>query len=130
MTKIIGKAARNLGLVERRELKRIDFTYYRRNDPVPAVVVEHDNGWNVFDEEVPKLLASSAGLKVLICYPPKKLHYKFGNRLLRSLNMAGRSKALNEEYLIIMGLPTIHVRESQDFTIYWYHSVYRVERIR
>ena len=131
MTKIIGRSSRRLGLVERRdELKRVDFTYYRRSDPVPTVVIEHDNGWNVFEEEIPKLLASSAQLKVLICYPPKRSHYPFGNRLFNLLNAVGRTAATTEEFLLIMGLPNMLVHESQDYTVYWYHPVYKVERIR
>ena len=131
MTEIIALTSQRLGLVERKdELKRVDFTYYRRNDPVPTLVIEHDNGWDVFDEEIPKLLASSAQLKALICYPPKKSHYKFGNRLFNLLNAAGRITGTSEEWLMIMGLPNMLIRESQDFTIYWYHPVYKVERIR
>ncbi len=73
MEKIVDKTARSLDLVKkRREQGRLDFTWYRRNSPIPAMVGEHEDDWkDVFTEEIPKLMASNAELKVLICYLPR-----------------------------------------------------------
>ncbi len=83
MAKILNKTAKKLGLTERRaELKRVDFTWYWKNESIPTVIAEHENGWGgIFDEEVPKLLASNAGLKVLVCYPPVEKHYEVADEL-------------------------------------------------
>src|SRR3989442_1144171 len=84
MRMVLDKTARDLGLVARRdELKRVDFTWYwKKTDSIPAIVLEHENAWKgVFDEEIPKLMASNAELKVLVCYPKSQQQEEIAEKL-------------------------------------------------
>src|SRR5438093_505002 len=122
MSRVLDKTARNLGLVARRdELKRVDFTWYRtKTDAIPVIVLEHENGWkNVFDEEIPKLMASNAELKVLVCYPPSQQQDKIAKRLVSILRTADRVQRLKEEFLLVMGRPSMDLGEPRQFNINW-----------
>jgi len=133
MAKILNKTAKKLGLTERRaELKRVDFTWYRKNESIPTVIAEHENGWGgIFDEEVPKLLASNARLKVLVCYPPVEKHYEVADELLRILKRSGRVGELSDEFLLILGADQeVHVNDPEGFSIYWCHQNYVSEVVR
>jgi hypothetical protein len=131
MGKILNKTAGKLGLSERRnELKRVDFTWYRARESIPAIVGEHENGWSsIFNEEVPKLLASNASLKVLICYPPPSQHYDIADELIRTLKGSERTRELNEEFLLILGHPNLLINESKYFGVYWCHQDYALDQL-
>jgi len=125
MEKIVDKTARSLDLVKkRREQGLLDFTWYRRNSPIPAMVGEHEDDWkDVFTEEIPKLMASNAELKVLICYPPPARQEKFARRLLELLKRSDRVRELKEEFLLIMARK-ITVRDWKGFSLFWFHQDY------
>ncbi len=133
MAKILNKTTKKLGLFERRdELKRVDFTWYRKNNPIPAVIAEHENGRDgVFDEEVPKLLASNAELKVLVFYPPVEQHGEVADELLRILKRSGRVGEVSEEFLLILGSDQeMTVNDPEGFSIYWCHQDYVSDVVR
>ena len=134
MYKILEKTARRLGLEKKRtELRRIDLTWYKGNVDTPKAMVEHENGYKgIWNEELPKLLSSSADLKVLICYPPKKMYWEIANRLRSLLNSEKRlEKKISEEFLLIMGKSEeIVTRDPEGFVIYIYTPAFAVKRFR
>ena len=132
MSKILDKTAKRLGLRrKRKELRRIDFNWYKEDSDTPTLSVEHENWYKgIWEEEIPKLLLSKARLKVLVCYPPKKEHWNIGNRLLKLLQKENEQGRFREEFLLIMGLPTQEIRKPEQFTCYKYSLQVVVKRLR
>ncbi len=97
----------------------------RRNSPIPTVVGEHENNWKgVFREEIPKLMASNAELKVLICYLPPA-------RQEKGPSASGTPETLGQIQRIEERVPpdkimarNVMVREWQGFSIFWFHQGY------
>lgn len=133
MAKILEKTARKLGLKRKRtELRRIDFDWYTEDCETPTLSVEHENGYKgIWKEEIPKLLASKANLKVLICYPPKKEHWTIGNRLFKLLRKENKLGRFKEEFLLILGLyEGQETNDPKQFTCYKYAPEITVRRLR
>ena len=133
MYKILDKTAKNLGLKrKRRELRRIDLTYYKGEEDTPTVIVEHENEYKgIWKEEIPKLLSSKARLKVLICYPPKKEYWEIAKKFTKKLNDEMKIRNSFEEYLLIMGKrEEIVTNDPEGFVIYIYTPGFTVKRFR
>ena len=133
MSKILDETARGLGLDRRRtELRRIDFNWYMEDSDTPTLSIEHENGYRgIWGEEIPKLLASKANLKVLICYPPKEEHLKIRNRLLRLLMKESELGKFKEEFLLILGLYEGHeIEDPKQFAYYKYAPKIAVSRLK
>lgn len=133
MAKILDKAAKGLGLERKRtELRRIDFNWYMEDCDTPTISIEHENGYKgIWKEEIPKLLASKANLKVLICYPPEEDHMKIRNRLLRLLKKENELGSFKEEFLLILGKHKDHlIKDPRQFVAYRYTPKITVGRLR
>ncbi len=124
--KVLLKVSKKFQLTPDRELRRIDLTFYDQ-DEEPVLTVEHENGWQgIWDEEVPKLLASAAYLRVLICYPPKKQHDKIKEKLESRLSLTKKGM-LNHEFLLIMGYTTMPTDER--FSYFWFHPELKTSQL-
>lgn len=133
MYKILDKTASKLGLErKRKELRRIDLTYYNEAGTAPIISVEHENGYKgIWKEEIPKLLSSNAELKVLICYPPKRKYWEIARRFEKLLNRERGLKRFSEEFLLIMGLEeNLEIHDASGFVIYNYTPAFRVRRLK
>ena len=127
MQKIVMKTATALGLKHmRKELRRVDLTFVDKFG-LPVLAVEHENGWRtVFSEEIPKLLSSSASLRVLICYPPKT-KYSEVTKNLESVLASSTEHWLRNEFLLILGPQRMSVRG--EFAYFWYHPALKASEL-
>jgi len=126
MFKIFDKVARRMKLeIKEREMLRIDVAYYRSDEDCPIVALEHENDPSkyeqIWESEIPRLLAANARLRVLVCYPPEKGHYMLQRRMKGKLNALIRNGHFDkdDEFLLILGKGTnVYARDRQSFNIY------------
>lgn len=131
MYKILEKTVKKLGLVERKELNRVDFNWYKTGSNVPVISLEHENGYqSIWNEEVPKLLYSNSDLKVLICYPPKNQHWDIGKQLEKMLYKEVDNNKFNGDFLLIMGFLNMYPNDPKQFTVYKYSLELKVRRLK
>lgn len=85
-----------------------DFSWYKETSASPSVAVEHENVCSneIYNDELPKLLASNAALKILITYVQKeqeetKLINKF-KEIHRERMHEPIARQMNEEFLLMI----------------------------
>lgn len=85
-----------------------DFSWHKEEATYPSVVIEHENSYSqdIYRDELPKLLASNAQLKVLITYVRKQreeseLHDRFKQIHMKRLREP-ITQQIHDEFLLML----------------------------